>query len=389
MTEVIIRPRDAVFERKGVRGQFEESIKPILIPNTFSDDPKFLSFSELRALRSHPERLDPVEQRRARLAQAVAQAHTVDAIRARLQQSGSVAFIDPLKQTVTLHAAEATPVMVESAPDGRRRLVLRAMGERPKRRSAPEGTTYFRDPSVLEAWPAPGQPIVMEQRLSDGRVRRQSAGGVLIRLARPAGAGSVLLGATDPARRNVLVTLQLMNVSAQELDESGELIVPDDEASASSGAMSEWVLSELQLADASAEQLLSMGALPLMEEARRRMEARPVDRAAIAPALDQLTRRIKDLMREAMSKEHERLAMAAACLVMILMGTVMAMRLRDSLPLTIYLWAFFPALATVITISAGQQFTHGHGAIGLALLWGGVAGLGAYAMSQFVRLAKH
>jgi hypothetical protein len=330
-----------------------------------------------------------VEQRRGKLALAVAQAHTVDAIRASLQASKKVAFVDPLKQKVTLHAAEATPVMVELTPDGRRRFVLRAMGDRPKRHSAPEGTTYFRDPSVLEAWPAPGQSILMEQTLSDGRVRRQSAGGVLIRLSKPIGAGGALLGGNDPTLRGVLVTMQLMNVSAQELDEAGELIVPDDDAGPSSGAMSEWVLSDLKLADGSVDQLLSLGSYKLIDEATKRMEAKAIDRATIAPALEQLARRIKDLMRETMSKEHERLAMGVACLVMILMGTVMAMRLRDSLPLTIYLWAFFPALATVITISAGQQLTHGHGLIGLTLLWGGVLALGVYAMNEFVRLAKH
>lgn len=390
MTEVIIRPRDAVFERKGVRGQFEESIKPVLIPNTFSDDPKFLSFSELRKLRERPELLDPVDQRRTNLALGIARSHTVDAIRESLHQQHRAIFLDPLQQRIVLHAVEATSVMVESAADGRRRFVLRAMGDRPKRLSAPEGTSYFRDPNVLETWPAPGQSILVERTLSDGRVQRQSAGGVLIRLARPTdGGGGALLGSPDTTSRGVLATLQLLNVSAQEIDESGELIVPDDEAGPSSGAMSEWVLTELKLADDSVGQILSMGSYKLVEEAKARMEQKPVERSSLAPAMNELVRRIKDLMREVISKEHERLAMAVACLVMVLMGTVMAMRLRDSLPLTIYLWAFFPALATVITISAGQQLTHGHGMIGLLVLWGGVAALGAYAMSEFVRLARH
>lgn len=390
MTEVIIQPKDAVFERKGVRGRFEESIKPILIPNTFSDDPKFLTFSELRELRDRPEMLDPVDQRRAKLAVALAQAHTVDSIRESLREQGMTRFVDPLGQNITLHAVQATPVMVEESKDGDRRFVLRAMGDRPKRFSAPEGTRYFRDPNVLEAWPAPRESIVVERTLSDGRVQRQTAKGVLIRLAKTVGGGgSTLLGASDPTRQGVQVTLQLLNVSAQEVDESGELILPDDEADASSGAISEWVLTELRPADDDAGRVLSMTSRDLVKDAHARMERKPIERATLAPALNELTRRIADLMREVVSKEHERMAMAAACLVMVLMGTVMAMRLRDSLPLTIYLWAFFPALATVITISAGQQLTHGHGLIGLAVLWGGVAALGAYAASEFVRLAKH
>ena len=113
MTEVIIRPREAIFERKGVRGQFEESIKPILIPNTFADDPKFRSFSELRKLRSVPELLDAVEQRRSKLALAVAQSQTADSIRAGLQASKRVVLVDPLGQQITVQAVEATPVMVD------------------------------------------------------------------------------------------------------------------------------------------------------------------------------------------------------------------------------------------------------------------------------------
>ena len=229
------------------------------------------------------------------------------------------------------------------------------MGERRKRFTAPEGTTYHRDPSILEVWPEPGKTIVVERALKEGRVQRQSASGVLMRLVRPMGGGAALLGAADPTQRGVLVTLQLMNVSAEELDEAGELVVPDVEAAAASGAMSEWMLSELRLADAAPDQLLNLGSYPLLAEAQKRMETKVSDRATIGPAVDQLVKRIKDLMREAMSKEHERLAMAAACLVMILMGTVMAMRLRDSLPLTIYLWAFFPALATVITIARASN----------------------------------
>ncbi len=390
MTEVIIQPKDAVYEGKGNRAQVEETTKPFLIENTLTDDPKFLTFSELRRLRSRPEQLDPVNTRRGKLAMSLAQAKSLDSIRESLRNRGFVEFVDPLGQRITLHAAQATPVMVEASRDGDRRFVLRAMGDRPKRRSAPEGTRYYRDPNVLEAWPAPRESIVVERTLSDGRVQRQTAGGVLIRPAKPAGGGgSTLLGANAPTQEGVLISLQLLNVSAQELDEAGELIVPDDEAGASSGAMSEWVLTDLGLADDSAAQVLSMSSHDLVEQARDRMEHRPIERASLAPAFNDLVQRIADLMREVVSKEHERLAMAAACLVMVLMGTVMAMRLRDSLPLTIYLWAFFPALATVITISAGQQLTHGHGPIGLIVLWGGVAALGAYATSEFVRLVKH
>jgi hypothetical protein len=119
------------------------------------------------------------------------------------------------------------------------------------------------------------------------------------------------------------------------------------------------------------------------------MESRPGDARLIAGPLESLKTRIEDLRREILSKRHERMAMSVACLVMVVLGSVMALRLRESLPLTIYLWAFFPALTAVLTVSAGQQLTHEHGVAGLFLMWGGVAGLAGYTFVEFTRLSRH
>ena len=64
-------------------------------------------------------------------------------------------------------------------------------------------------------------------------------------------------------------------------------------------------------------------------------------------------------------------------------------RLRDALPLTVYLWAFFPALGTILAISGGQQLTHDNGPLGLLLLCAGVIALGGFAALEFVRLSRH
>jgi len=127
----------------------------------------------------------------------------------------------------------------------------------------------------------------------------------------------------------------------------------------------------------------------LMRAADARLASRPGEARLLAPPLGALRERIDDLLREVLSKRHERNAMAVACLVMVVLGAVMAMRLRESLPLTIYLWAFFPALGAVLTVSAGQQLTHEHGVPGLFLLWGGIAALGAYTLVELSRLSRH
>jgi len=117
--------------------------------------------------------------------------------------------------------------------------------------------------------------------------------------------------------------------------------------------------------------------------------AGPAPDAFVAAPAAELANEIRLLRNEVVSKQHERFAAAAACAVMVVSGAVTAVSLSQSLPLTVYLWSFFPALATTILISSGQQLAHDKGTPGLLVLWGGVAVLGAYAFMGYWRLARH
>jgi len=75
--------------------------------------------------------------------------------------------------------------------------------------------------------------------------------------------------------------------------------------------------------------------------------------------------------------------------LMTLCGAVMAMRLRDSQPLTVYLWSFLPGLGAVLTINGGQKATYVYGTVGLLLLYGGLAAMVAYTFVEFRRLTRH
>ena len=82
--------------------------------------------------------------------------------------------------------------------------------------------------------------------------------------------------------------------------------------------------------------------------------------------------------------------MSVASAVMLMLGAITAMRLRDSLPLVVYLRSFFPALAMILLISSGQSYTHSSSVPGgVALLWSGVVAGGIIAAYEFVRLARH
>lgn len=405
MTQVIIRPTDMVAAGPGFRASGEEMVKPLLVPNAFSDNVKFLSFSELHALRAEPERIDRIDKDKRALSMLVDQRRTVDAIDQALKTAGAAKFLDPYRQPVTLRASGVRSTFKEAETAGAKR---------------------ERDPWVFQVLPpltARGDGrIVVETTLPDGKVQKQTAASAFLRLP----------SNHDPDRGPPTLTLQLLKVAAEQVGPNGEVASPDPDAASARGEAEQRPLADLTFEADDATRLLSTitlasgesfkGAvvsegettvvfrpgtgrmsLPRAEirsvvgdstadvirAAKKRALDKPSDEPVIKPVLGKLTGDVDNLLNEVLSKEHERYAMSVACLVMVLVGSVMAMRLRDALPLMVYLWAFFPALATVLAISGGQQLTHGKGIIGLPVLWAGVAALGALAVGEFMRLRKH
>lgn len=355
MTKVIIKPKDAVGLSTAGKGQMDEGVFTYLVPNAFADNVKFLSFSELRALRNEPERIDRIEKAKRALAMSVAEREVVDAIDHSLRNSGMARFKDFYGQSITLRAAG-----------------LRSTW-RDKRRDA----------SIFQVLPAlPEKKVFVETVSTDGKRQRQLAAGAFVRLPTE----------SDPERRGgaATVTIQLNQVAAEAIGPDGEVQAPpDEEVPAARGELEERPLADLTFEGDNAQALMSRGTFDVERMAAQRIKLKPADGAVIRGRLGELSRDVQDLLREVLSKEQERYAMSVACLVMVLVGAVMAMRLREALPLTVYLWAFFPALATVVAIAGGQQLTHGNGLVGLPVLWAGVAALGMFAGVEFARLCKH
>ena len=127
--------------------------------------------------------------------------------------------------------------------------------------------------------------------------------------------------------------------------------------------------------------LMDLRSAELLERAGPYADADPD--SYIATMSRQLEREIGFLKREVLSKQHERLAMSAQCLVMVVLGAVMALKLSHATPLVVYLWSFFPAILSVMMLESGQQLTHDQGLIGLPLLWGAIAGLGVLAFVAY------
>ena len=67
----------------------------------------------------------------------------------------------------------------------------------------------------------------------------------------------------------------------------------------------------------------------------------------------------------------------------------MGLRLHESLPLSVYMWSFFPALFAVITISGGSNVAKDTVPMGVALSWFGVVVLMGVAGWGYTVLRRH
>ena len=314
------------------------------VPNAFSDDPKFLTGPELARLRDEPERMGFIKPHHTRLARAIAAAGVGARLSARLDDSGALRLEGPA-DTLSVDAAGVEgdgPWTLEPDPDGVIRVEVQRGGGAGALRLEAESAELRVEP------PAAG---VSGGGIASASSRSDAIGGLAFELA----LAGVRVG---DAERGV----------ATDRGEQvyGGLGLPGD------------ALTELR----------GMGSAALLALAEEHAERGGPHAASIESARRELSGHIGDLRREITSKQHERLAMAMTCPVMVLLGAVTALRNRHAMPLTVYLWSFFPALGAVIVIAIGQETIHDQGAAGIPLIWSGVAGLGLAGVVGLARMKR-
>ncbi|MGE3322685.1 MAG: LptF/LptG family permease [Phycisphaerales bacterium] len=374
-TTVVIRLEDAAGNVRGPGyGEFQDTVEYVHhVPEFFTDDPKFHSWAELERMKSRPQMINWIDQRQGALEAMIGEQSLAEAISAALASKGEARFVDGAGRAVTLRAARLGGFVEKGYP-------------------------------IEAARAGAAAPIVISTALEpgggDGRSRVQTAARAWLTIAS---------GGSDGARaaRGPSITIRMEQVSTRTITQGSAGQAVEEPG----GELKEWSASGLTWSDRAGAQAATRdtGADAGDQDidaliARARDEAHrtesPGNAAARQPPMTDAARArllksagdldllVADLRREIVSKQQERLAGAAACLVMVLCGAVMAMRLRDSLPLTTYLWSFLPGLAALLTISGGQRLTHQYGMPGLALLWGGVAGLGLYTLLEYRQLAR-
>ena len=305
------------------------------IGDAFKDDPKYLTWTELQRLRDEPERMNFIDARRRVVATHLAQRQTLDHLRDRFAgPEHAAAFTDPLDDPVRVRAGQMRWV-----PE-RERHVLR---------------------------PPPGEDEVVITTVDEnGRTETFRAAEALLR-APPE---------TEAGTSDVRIDLTVRDYRFFRDNEQ----IP--------GRREEWTISGLHLDAFRASDFLARSSFELLADADAHVAMRPTDDFIRNPAND-LRRRIEDLNREILSKQHERLAMSAACFVMVLCGGVIALRLRDALSAPGLPLVLLPGTRRRPHHLHRQGMVHDHGYAGLPILWGGVALLGAFTVIQFLKLSRH
>lgn len=342
-TLVVVSLRDAAGKTDGKRFSGDVT-RAFSIPGGVEDDPKFCTWGGLRALRREPERIDYMDRMRQDLAYHLGERAACGSLKSVLNSDGRATLTSPGGD---LFVVEAKDMNYQRSPRN-------------------NGWDRW------ELTPGASGRIAVD-RFSAGPDGRPGTGGITHFVAKT---GGIATDMGEAGTRKLLINLELEDVASSTGSEEAM------------GELADQTFTGLSLKEDPVPDLLKKSSAELLALAEPRITGPNPDGFLKPPARD-LQSRTERLMREVTSKQHERMAMSAAGLVMIVTGAVTALRLRGKLPLTVYLWSFFPALACVLTISAGQQMVEPMGSIGLLLLWGGVAGLAAYSVVAYRVVCRH
>lgn len=99
--------------------------------------------------------------------------------------------------------------------------------------------------------------------------------------------------------------------------------------------------------------------------------------------------RILEILRESRSHLAKRYALSATAVLLISLGAILAILLRESPPLTVYLWAFLPSILDLVLISGGDQMIKDGKPGGLIVMWSGNVLLIALCVIAFRRLTRN
>jgi len=326
-TTVLMKFIDMTINRQGSPITVDPFTLPAFpIPRVFKDDPKFMSSTEMKSLYDDPDQMNFVDAKRIDLAKGIASMRVFRDVASHARQGGAIEF-NSSHGKISVLAGGFKPTMGQW---------------------------------VLLPHPQT-QSIEIEIAAPKGHTDRLRAGSAVIRPE--SSSPDDPLQSSSSTHPTLDFTLLLTDVEI--------LGSPDQDRPSTEKASTQY--TGLRFAQDPLDDMLKMPSAELIEYAQPYINpaSNLYAEFLIAPT-NRLEHQIKDLHKEILSKVHERWAMSAAALVMVLAGAVIALKLKDAQPLAVYQWSFFPALGTIILISGGQQSIHHDGAIGIPIIYSGV-----------------
>ena len=110
----------------------------------------------------------------------------------------------------------------------------------------------------------------------------------------------------------------------------------------------------------------------------------------LSSQLSALQRERADVVWESDSHIANRFAQSASIVLVLLLGAVLAVAMRQAMPLTVYILAFIPAVANIFMVSGGQLMMSGGSLVtGSIVMWGGNLVLLAALFSIWRRLVRN
>ncbi|MEO1716963.1 MAG: LptF/LptG family permease [Planctomycetota bacterium] len=314
------------------------------VPPAIVDDPKFFTYTELRTLRNHPERFDFVDEFRHRLALRTASVEYLADIDADLKDDTRASLTTAEGDVITIAGRH-----LSAGPALQRRII----------------------PAT------PGAPIDITVNRADGTTERVSA-------------AKAVLNATSPdelTRKRVETRLELEHVTTTGRSAAEDIRRATESAEPVAGVRRARAITGIVTDSDRYIDLRTSTLDDILSETDYLTDGAAKFQGAIE-AHDRLNDMRADVLREISANIHERIAMSLAGMVMVLTGAVVAIKLRHALALTVYLWAFFPALFSVLVISMGKQLTHEFGFIGVPTLYLGVLIPLAYAALTYKQICR-
>lgn len=99
---------------------------------------------------------------------------------------------------------------------------------------------------------------------------------------------------------------------------------------------------------------------------------------------------IDRMNRQVVSRIGQRWAMSVTAFLIVLLGSLTAIRLRDRSPLIAFTWVFFPAVVEVILVFTGGQIVRdGRVVFGFSVMWIGNIGVAAMILYSWYRLRRN